>query len=127
MCAAAASTIVPWPQAPNQAGSDGGNSSVPNGQEVRNRDVQLVEAADRAGAIVTDQVRSIISTAETRAREIRSDAERDAGMIRQQAADAANRVLERLGAVEGPLGELVSSLRREADTLTADLDRRLTH
>jgi hypothetical protein len=96
---------------------------VPNGRGDRTDLVQVVEAADRAGSIVTEQVRSIIEAAETNAEEIRRSAQRDAVAIRQQAAAAANRILERLGALEAPLGELVEGLRREADSLSADAER----
>ena len=93
-------------------------------QRAKSRDlVQVVEAADRAGAIVTEHVRSIIESAETSADQIRRNAERDAQTLRREAADAADRVLSRIGAVEGSLGELVNGLRREADGLAADLDR----
>jgi hypothetical protein len=102
---------------------------VPNSRGERKDLVQAVEAADRAGSIVTEQVRSIIEAAETNAAEIRRNAERDAVAIRQQASAAANRILERLGAIEAPLGELVAGLRREADSLSADADadRRSNH
>jgi hypothetical protein len=100
---------------------------VPNGRGERKDLVQVVEAADRAGSIVTEQVRSIIEAAESNAAEIRGNAERDAVAVRQEAASAANRVLERLEAIEAPLGELVQGLRREADSLSADADRRGTH
>jgi hypothetical protein len=100
---------------------------VPNSRGERKDLVQVVEAADRAGSIVTEQVRSIIEAAETNAAEIRRNAERDAVAIRQQASAAANRILERLGAIEAPLGELVAGLRREADSLSADADRRSNH
>jgi cell division septum initiation protein DivIVA len=85
--------------------------------------VQAVEAADRAGAIVTEQVRSIIEAAESSAEEMRRNAQRDAHAIRQEASEAANRVLERLDAIEGPLGDLVAGLRRETDALNAEVDR----
>jgi cell division septum initiation protein DivIVA len=88
--------------------------------------VQAVEAADRAGAIVTEQVRSIIEAAEASAEETRRNAQRDAHAIRQEASEAANRVLERLDAIEGPLGDLVAGLRRETDALTTEVDRRAT-
>lgn len=80
-------------------------------------------AADRAGAMVTEQVRSIIEAAEKRAEDIRKSAERDAEEMRKEAVAAAHRILDRLDAIEGPLGELVTSLRREADNLTADSRR----
>jgi hypothetical protein len=85
--------------------------------------VQLGAAADRAGSIVTEQVRSIIRAAESNAADIRRDAERDAHLTRQQAAEAAGRILERLDAIEQPLGDLVAALRREADGIVADLER----
>ena len=77
-------------------------------------------AADRAGAMVTEQVRSIIEAAEHNAEEIRRNAERDAEQMRKEAVQAANRILDRLDAIEGPLGELVAGLRREADSLTSE-------
>jgi cell division septum initiation protein DivIVA len=85
--------------------------------------VKAVEAADRAGAIVTEQVRSIIDSAESRAEEIRREAQREAQATRQQASEAANRVLERIDAIEGPLGDLVAGLRRDADSLSQEMDR----
>jgi hypothetical protein len=85
--------------------------------------VQMGTAADRAGAMVTEQVRSIIEAAEHNAEEIRRNAERDADEMRKEAVEAAHRILDRLDAIEGPLGELVTSLRREADGLTADTRR----
>jgi hypothetical protein len=88
---------------------------------------QTVEAADRAGSIVTEQVRTIIEAAETNAAELRRGAERDSVTMRRQAVEAANRLLERMDALERPLGDLVTSLRREVDSLTAELDRRDTH
>jgi cell division septum initiation protein DivIVA len=86
--------------------------------------VQVGGAADRAGAMVTDQVRSIIEAAEKKADEIRLSAERDAEQIRQQAAEAADRILGRLDAIEEPLFQMVSSLRSEADSLSAHVSRR---
>jgi len=88
--------------------------------------VQAVEAADRAGSIVTEQVRSIIEAAEANAEETRRNAQRDAHAIRQEASESANRVLERLNAIEGPLGDLVAGLRRETDALSNEADRRAT-
>jgi vacuolar-type H+-ATPase subunit E/Vma4 len=84
---------------------------------------QIGTAADRAGAMVTEQVRSIIEAAESRAEEIRRSAERDAEEMRKEAVAAAHRILDRLDAIESPLGELVTSLRREADNLTSDARR----
>jgi F0F1-type ATP synthase membrane subunit b/b' len=85
--------------------------------------VQAGSAADRAGAMVTEQVRSIIEAAEKRAEEIRTSAERDAEEMRTEAVAAAHRILDRLDAIETPLGDLVTSLRHEADNLTADSRR----
>jgi vacuolar-type H+-ATPase subunit E/Vma4 len=84
--------------------------------------VQLGGAADRAGSIVTEQVESIIRAAESNASDIRREAERDAQLTRQQAAEAAGRILEHLEAIERPLGELVATLRREADGIATDVE-----
>jgi cell division septum initiation protein DivIVA len=73
--------------------------------------------------MVTEQVRSIIEAAEKRAEEIRSSSERDSDEMRKEAVAAAHRILDRLDAIEGPLGELVTSLRHEADKLTSDARR----
>ncbi len=86
--------------------------------------VQAVEAANRAGAIVTDHVRSIIDAAQSRADAIERSARQDAEEIRKGAYEGATRLLERIDAMEGQLGTVVSNLRREADQLATDLDRR---
>lgn len=86
--------------------------------------LQAVEAADRAGAIVTDHVRSIVEAAQARATEIEQSARRDAEEMTKNAHTGAVRLLERIDTMEGQLGTLVASLRREADQLAADLDRR---
>jgi glutamyl-tRNA reductase len=86
--------------------------------------LQVAEAADRAGAIVTEHIRSIIEQAQANADEILRNAEQEAETLRRRAADSASRMLERLHALDGPLSELVSELQREADSLTAEFDRR---
>ena len=86
--------------------------------------VQAVETADRVGAIVAEHVQSIVDAAQARADEIEGGALREAEEVRRQAHGSVARLLERVDAVEGQLGGLVSSLRREADQLAADLDRR---
>lgn len=93
---------------------------VHGGEDGRQDLVQIGTAADRAGAMVTEQVRSIIETAERNAEELRRNAERDAEQMRADAVEAAHRILDRLDAIEGPLGDLVAGLRREADSLTSD-------
>jgi vacuolar-type H+-ATPase subunit H len=90
-------------------------------REVENENaLQVSEAADRAGAIVTEQIRSIIEQAEVNAQEIRANAEREADAIRQRAAESAQRMLQRIEAIDGPLSELVAELQREAEGLTAE-------
>jgi vacuolar-type H+-ATPase subunit H len=90
-------------------------------REVENENaLQVTEAADRAGAIVTEQIRSIIEQAEVNAQEIRANAEREADAIRQRAAESAQRMLQRIEAIDGPLSELVAELQREAEGLTAE-------
>jgi hypothetical protein len=85
---------------------------------------QAMEAADRAGAVVTEHLRSVIDAAQSRANEIEQSARQEAEQTRRQAHASAIRMLERVDAMENQLGELVSSLRREADQLAADLDQR---
>lgn len=90
----------------------------------QNRDMQQVaEAADRAGSIVTEHVRSIIDGAEERANEIRRKAEEDAQRTRDAAAQAAAAVLKRIDEAGAPLAELVADLRTEAERLAAKSER----
>ncbi len=85
---------------------------------------RAVEAAERAGSIVTDHVRSIVSAAESRAAEIERNAQQEAHAIRTDAYEAAGRVLERMDSLESRLGDLVGGLRSEANGLASNLDRR---
>jgi hypothetical protein len=78
---------------------------------------ELTQAADRAGAIVSEQIRSMMESAESRAQEIRVAAEQEAEQTRAQAAASAGRILDRIDALERPLSDLVISLRRESDRL----------
>jgi cell division septum initiation protein DivIVA len=82
--------------------------------------LQVTAAADRAGAIVADQIRVMIEQAEANAEEIRRTAEREAELIRTRAIEAASRVLERIESIDAPLAEIVGQLQREADSLTAE-------
>lgn len=84
---------------------------------------RAVEAADRAGSIVTDHVRSIIDAAQTRAAEIERNAQREADEIRTEAYEAATRVLERIDSLESRLGGVISELRSDAAGLSGDLDQ----
>ncbi len=83
---------------------------------------RAVEAADRAGSIVTDHVRSIIDAAQVRAAEIERNAQDEANAIRTQAYEAASRVLERIDSMEGQLGALVAELREETSKLSDNSD-----
>ena len=85
---------------------------------------RAVEAADRAGSIVTEHVRSIIDAAQQRAAEIDRTAQQEAESIRTEAYEAAQRVLERIDSLEGQLGGLVNGLREEAGSISGNLDRR---
>ena len=87
----------------------------------------MAEAASRAGAMVTDQVKAITEAAQRNAADLEREAQEEAGRVRHEAADAAARVLERIDAIESQLGALVTSLRREADNLTAALERQSRH
>jgi hypothetical protein len=83
---------------------------------------ELSEAARRAGYIVTEQIDSIIERAEQQAEAIRRQAERDAEDTRREAVAAAKRLLDRIHALEFPLGELVVSLRDEMDGVSRQLE-----
>ncbi len=82
--------------------------------------LEIQEAANRAGQLVTEQIQSIIDQAQASATELRQNAENEADQIRRQAADSANRILERIRALDGPLSELVAELQREAERLGSD-------
>ena len=81
--------------------------------------VQFGSAADRAGAIVTEHVRSIIEAAEVRADDIRKSAEEDARRTREAASEAATAVLKRIDEMGEPLAALARDLRSEAERLQA--------
>jgi hypothetical protein len=92
---------------------------------------ELGETARRAQSIVTEQVNTIVETVAHRAQDITRSAERDADiarrdadMARREAHESARRVLERIGALERPLGELVMTLRHEMNRLAGQLEGR---
>ena len=89
------------------------------GQNHSNDVVQFGGAADRAGAIVTEHVRSIIEAAEVRAEDIRKSAEEDARRTRDAASEAASAVLKRIDEMGEPLAALAHDLRSEAERLQA--------
>ncbi len=84
---------------------------------------EAVEAAERAGSVVSEQIKSIMEAAQAKADEIGRQAESDAERSRQDSAAAATRLLEQIDEMEGHLSGLVQSLRREADQLSVSLDR----
>ena len=84
---------------------------------------ELNEAARRADDIVAEQIESIIEEAEREAETIRRDAEREAEDIRREAVQGATRLLDRLRALEFPLGELVVGLRDEVADVSRTLER----
>jgi hypothetical protein len=83
---------------------------------------ELSEAARRAGYIVTEQIDSIVERAEQQAEMILRQAERDAEDTRREAVAAAKRLLDRIHALEFPLGELVVSLRDEMEGVSRELE-----
>ena len=104
------------------AGSTGaqGSDRVLDRHEVeRQNALQVSEAAERAGAIVEDQIESIMDQAEAGAEAVRRNAEQDAANIKQEASGAAMRVVERVESLSGSLGELAAELKREVETLHA--------
>jgi len=84
---------------------------------------EAVEAAERAGSVVSEQIRSIMEAAQAKADEIERDAQDEAERTRQQSAEAAGRLLEQIDEMEGHLSGLVQSLRREADQLSVSVER----
>lgn len=82
---------------------------------------QLVEAADRAGALVEEQVRSIMEAAEAKAIEVEDTAKDDALTRRQEATEAASGFVAQIEVLEKELNSLIESLRREAERLKAAL------
>jgi DNA anti-recombination protein RmuC len=82
--------------------------------------LEIAEAANRAGQLVTEQIQGIIDQAQASATELQRNAEDEANRIRAQAAESANRILERIRALDGPLSELVAELQREAERLGSD-------
>jgi|tagenome__1003787_1003787.scaffolds.fasta_scaffold20909842_2 hypothetical protein len=84
---------------------------------------EAVEAAERAGSVVSEQIRSIMEAAQAKADDIERTAESEASRTRQDAAEAASRLLAQIDEMEGHLSGLVQSLRREADLLSVSLER----
>ena len=84
---------------------------------------EAVEAAERAGSVVSEQIRSIMEAAQAKADEIERHAEDEAAQSRQESAGAAARLLEQIDDLESHLSGLVQSLRREADQLSVTLER----
>ena len=76
------------------------------------------EDAERAGAIVAEQIRAITEAVEHRAGEVRHDAEAAAGTIEEEGRDAARRVFDRIDRIETAMQHAIRSLRQEADALS---------
>lgn len=89
----------------------------------RQNALQVQEAAERAGTIVSDEVEAIMEQAQANADEVKRNAARDTENIRSDAAGAGSRVVERIEALSGSLGEHVEELRREVDALQAGTRR----
>ena len=77
-----------------------------------------MEAAERAGAMITEQIRGITEAAEHRAGDLRREAEADAESLDKDGRDAARGVLERIDRLETAVQQLIGSLRHEADALS---------
>ena len=94
-------------------------------QEVdRQNAMQVAEAAERAGTMVSNEVEAIMAQAEAGAEEVRRNAEQDAEDIREQAAGSASRVADRIEALSDSLTEHVGELRREVDSLHSAVGER---
>jgi hypothetical protein len=74
------------------------------------------------GSPLSKHIDSIIQRAEREADAIRREAERDAEDIRRDALEAAQRLLDRLLALEFPLGSLVADLREEIEEVARQLE-----
>lgn len=91
-------------------------------EEIRNEaERELGEAARRAGSIVTEHIDAMVAGAERRAYEIENEAQRDAEDKRRAAIGSAQTLLERIGALERPLGELVLDIRGEVERVSGEL------
>lgn len=90
------------------------------GLERRRETLPDVTAPDRAGAIVTEFVSSIVQEAQDRATAIIAEAQGDADAGRQAALDSAARIRQRVDDLARQLGSLLTDLRREADGLSAE-------
>jgi hypothetical protein len=105
--------------------AQGSGDSVLDRHEVeRQNALQVNEAAERAGAIVEDQIESIMEQAEAGAEAVRRNAEHDAANIRQEASASAQRVIERVEGLNGALGELAAELKREVEAMHAGAEER---
>jgi len=109
------------PAHPRDSDRRSGLASTPAGED--KGIFEAVEAADRAGSVVSEQIRSIMEAAQARADEIERQAEAESARSRQESAEAATRLLEQIDELEGHLSGLVQSLRREADQLSVSLER----
>jgi flagellar biosynthesis/type III secretory pathway protein FliH len=95
-------------------------ANTPAGED--KRILEAVEAAERAGSVVSEQIRSIMEAAQAKADEIERQAQEEAARSRQESAEAARRLLEQIDEMEGHLSGLVQSLRQEADQLSLSLE-----
>ena len=109
---------------PPHPGAGDRRSGLANTQAGDDKGVfEAVEAAERAGSVVSEQIRSIMEAAQAKADEIERHAQDEAERSRRESADAATRLLEQIDEMEGHLSGLVQSLRREADQLSVSLQR----
>jgi len=84
---------------------------------------EAAQAAERAGAVISDQIRSIMEAAQAKADDIERAAEDDARNTREEAVQAVTRLLEQIDTIEGHVSGLAENLRREADRLTVAVGR----
>jgi len=73
--------------------------------------------------MVTEQIRAITQAAEGQATEIRREADEDAERVRQESRRDASGVLERIDQLENAVQQAVVSLRRQADAVSALVER----
>lgn len=75
------------------------------------------EVADRAGAIVTDHVRSVIDSAQGRAADLERDTVKQSNDLRDRACQVADEALGEVDAAGERLRVLVRALREDVDSV----------
>jgi hypothetical protein len=91
----------------------------------REREAAATDLAvpDRAGAVVSEFVASVVEEANARAHQIMVEAEQGLGGRKEAALEGVDRVAARITALADELTKLRDAIGQEADVLTAELDK----